>query len=230
VDNDESLMDQLGKVSIGEMTPQDNGGMKVSSEITAGEHFLLWFRSHDKFGLIHGMGFEDGAGFLKGPVMMPWDEWVARFAKRTGMSQSSISSMEAITVSEPTELAYSLLRDVLGEGNAWVFELPDFHYSGWPRFWELLSFALPGTARRKLFDPAFNDLMADYLKTRQTKYQTPAARRWLNLCFTAHTVGLVLLCVGISLRGAVFGVLMLAVPLGLRSCIKELWYSLFQRP
>jgi hypothetical protein len=58
-----------------------------------------------------------------------------------------------------------------------------------PRMWELFPYLLPKTTRLRVYEPAYNDILHDYLLSR--KYKTEGAKRWLTFCFCVRTVGLI---------------------------------------
>lgn len=64
--------------------------------------------------------------------------------------------------------------------------------SGWRLVWGLLGYCVPRKTREKIYTPAHNDLLLDFLETRQ--YCTKWSRRWLQFCFTFQTVVLMLAC------------------------------------
>ena len=62
-----------------------------------------------------------------------------------------------------------------------------------PRIWELFAFVLPKKFRERVYEPAHQELLEDYLLVRQ-KYRTKGARRWLAFCFCWRTFWLVVQC------------------------------------
>jgi len=69
---------------------------------------------------------------------------------------------------------------------------------GLPRFWRLFSYLLSRKSREELFEPAYNDMLQDYLETRG-QYRTKWAKRWLKLVFTLKTVSMVCGCMRAAL-------------------------------
>ncbi|HEY5503656.1 MAG TPA: hypothetical protein VIK28_00750 [Sedimentisphaerales bacterium] len=63
------------------------------------------------------------------------------------------------------------------------------YYQKFLNFWELFPFILPAKTRREVYEPAYNDLLADYDKALQ--FKSPWARRWLTFCFTCRTIFMV---------------------------------------
>jgi hypothetical protein len=81
-----------------------------------------------------------------------------------------------------------------------------------PRFWRLFSYCLPRPVRDRYFEPAYNDLLQDYLETRGT-YRTIWAKRWLKFYYTLHTVRLVGGCLwGWLVNDKLFGLLCRLLP------------------
>ena len=60
------------------------------------------------------------------------------------------------------------------------------------RIWELFPFILPSKTKREVYEPAYNDLLADYLKV--SSIESTWANRWLALCFTFRTAYMVAQC------------------------------------
>ena len=65
------------------------------------------------------------------------------------------------------------------------------------RFWELFSFMLPPKLRREVYEPAYNDLLADFLIA--LRYRSKWAKRWLWLCFRARTGYMVAECIRVCI-------------------------------
>jgi hypothetical protein len=63
---------------------------------------------------------------------------------------------------------------------------------GWPRLWDLLQYCLSRKAREQIYEPAYNELLEDYLESR--KYRTKWARRWVYFAFTLRTLLLMADC------------------------------------
>ena len=61
-----------------------------------------------------------------------------------------------------------------------------------PRIWLLFSFALTKQARERVFEPACNDMLEQYMLSR--RYRTRLARAWLTFAFTVRTMLMVLDC------------------------------------
>jgi hypothetical protein len=55
-----------------------------------------------------------------------------------------------------------------------------------PRVWSLFAYLLPRAVRERVYEPAHQELLEDYLTARRS-YRTKRARRWLTLCFTVRT-------------------------------------------
>ena len=83
------------------------------------------------------------------------------------------------------------------------------------RFWRLFSYILPRSTRERVFEPAFQDLQADYLETRG-KYRTAWAKRWLRFCFGVRTVLMVGGCLRAWVQDAIVSWLMSFVPAEVR--------------
>ena len=57
------------------------------------------------------------------------------------------------------------------------------------RFWELSAWILPPETRRRVFEPAFEDLKQEHSKARK-KYRGKWQRRWLWFCFNLNSLRL----------------------------------------
>lgn len=64
---------------------------------------------------------------------------------------------------------------------------------GLPRYWKLFSYILPHNTRKRVFEPAYQEMFEDYLETRG-KYRTKWAKRWLAFTYTVRTAFMVLDC------------------------------------
>ena len=100
--------------------------------------------------------------------------------------------------------------------------------TGFPRFWELFGFLLPRRARQRFFTPAHHALLEDYLATREKRFRTPWARRWLNFCFTFHTFLLVLQCCKEIVCGGALAMLLYLTPPAVKEWCREFWFDLFR--
>src|SRR6266545_2161218 len=75
-----------------------------------------------------------------------------------------------------------------GEGHASALNVSEVEPAGkLPRFWRLFSYLLPRKTRERVFEPAYQELLEDYLTT-HGKYRTKWAKRWLTFCYTFRTV------------------------------------------
>ena len=63
---------------------------------------------------------------------------------------------------------------------------------GFCRFWHLFQFSLPKKLRDEVYTPGHNELLADYIETRQ--FCSPAGQHWLMLCFVLRTSLLIIDC------------------------------------
>jgi hypothetical protein len=86
-----------------------------------------------------------------------------------------------------------------------------------PRLWRLFSYVLPRKTRRDVFEPLYNEMLADYLEAR--RYRGKWARRWLKVCFTLKTVAMVAGCFRAMVSDKLLSAVLALVPKGLR----ELW-------
>lgn len=66
------------------------------------------------------------------------------------------------------------------------------------QFWLLFRFALPGRVQRECFEPAFNDLLVDYVRAR--KFRGTLARRWIAFAFTLRTLFMVADCLRVLVQ------------------------------
>jgi len=100
--------------------------------------------------------------------------------------------------------------------------------TGFPRFWELFGFLLSRRTRERIFEPAYHDLLSRYMLSRQKRFRTPWARRWLNFCFTFRTLLLVLQCCKVTFCGGALAVLLFLVPPAVKEWCREFWFNLFR--
>lgn len=85
-------------------------------------------------------------------------------------------------------------------------KLPNF-----PRCWDLFQFFLSPRTRRRIFDPAHNDLKADFLAA-AARVRGQWSRRWLILCFVYRTLILIVDCVRVSGVDRLIGLICWALP------------------
>src|ERR1051325_11158056 len=82
----------------------------------------------------------------------------------------------------------------------------------------LLSHALPRKTRETIFEPAFNDDLADLLRNRRI-YRSRVARAWLDFWFFTHELFQIANCCWVSLGSKLRKVLEIVLP--------DLWKRLF---
>jgi hypothetical protein len=104
---------------------------------------------------------------------------------------------------------------------------PPIVLKGFPGFWELFGYLLDRQTRERVFDPAFHDLMADYLRTRSATYRGPIATGWLLFAFTFRTAMLVVQSLRAIFGAAVLAFLTSLIPQGIRQRIWDWWQSGF---
>jgi hypothetical protein len=92
-----------------------------------------------------------------------------------------------------------------------------------PRMWDLFSYLLPRQTRERVFEPARQELLEDYLTS--SSYRTPWARRWLTLCFTFRTALMVADCIRVMLISPVGLFLLWLVPTVVRRWWWLLWWK-----
>jgi len=100
----------------------------------------------------------------------------------------SISMFEDLLAETLRRLGYDV-RSCLVHGQL----VANVQRSGPPRFWKLFSYVFSHRIRSRIFEPALNEMIEDYLLARQD-YRTQWARRWLNFCFTFRMALTVLEC------------------------------------
>src|SRR5262249_30769743 len=98
------------------------------------------------------------------------------------------------------------MKDVAAPVTEWqsitssTLELNACHHSlrGLPRLWRLFSYILPKPTRDRVFEPAYQETLEDYIAIR-SKYHTEREKQWLAVCFTWHTAWMVVECVAAML-------------------------------
>jgi hypothetical protein len=83
------------------------------------------------------------------------------------------------------------------------------------RFLDLFSYLLPRKTRERVFEPAREELLEDYL-TSYSHYRTLWARRWLTFCFTFRTAWMVADCIRVMLISPLGRFLLLLIPAAVR--------------
>jgi hypothetical protein len=150
-------------------------------------------------------------------VLLEWHTWLSLIGRAAENEFTPRSDHVTILDHWPEDiLAFS---EVMSHG---IIISTVEHDTGWPRFWELLRFFLGRRLREQVFEPAFNDLLADHLTTRAVRFQSPWARRWITFCFGARTAWLILECAAVGLRGTVG---LFIVPQSVRDAVREWWFN-----
>jgi hypothetical protein len=228
VDDNNDAFGCLGSIIV----PSDNGEGKIAIHCRMDRDGSIFFGVRDKdydgtecFTMSHGFMISDDEILMR-CLTIDWQTWVEHLARHMRISEESAAELDSFVIANPTQLAYEVVREAFGPEGAELFVDPAAKRTGWPRLWELLGYALPRRTRERLFAPSFADLMRDYMTTRQAKYQTRGARLWLNTCFTIHTGGLILLCIGIAIRSAAIVTLLLLIPQGIRERVWDWWCHL----
>jgi len=83
------------------------------------------------------------------------------------------------------------------------------------RAWDLIGYLLSPKTRRDCYEPAVEDLKADYLKA-WAKHTSPWARRWVWFCLAFRTAKALLECTRMDLIGSVAAL----IPQALRTAWK----------
>jgi hypothetical protein len=91
-----------------------------------------------------------------------------------------------------------------------------------PRLWALFGFCLRKKTRERIFEPALQDLLTQYLKAQQ--FSGRAERCWLTFCFTFRTISLISSCYKVVTSATAITVFMRFLPSG----VKEWLFSLFR--
>jgi hypothetical protein len=79
------------------------------------------------------------------------------------------------------------------------------HSPSIPRMWRLFSYILPHRTREQVFEPAYSELLDDYLTT--WKEQSKWAQRWLTVAYTWRTFVMVADCLAAASRDRAFRLL-----------------------
>jgi hypothetical protein len=64
--------------------------------------------------------------------------------------------------------------------------MPAISPPSFPRIWALFAYLLPREIRERVYEPAHQELLEDYLEARR-RFRTKGACRWLTFCFTVRT-------------------------------------------
>ena len=81
--------------------------------------------------------------------------------------------------------------------------------------WEIFGFILPDKIQRDAFDPAFNNMLEDYLRARKSRGKW--ARRWIDFAFTLCAIFIVADCFRVLLQSGVGRILLGLLPEHLRN-------------
>ena len=95
---------------------------------------------------------------------------------------------------------------------------PYLSFSSFVKFCRVFSYILPPKTREEVFEPAFNDLLADILKAKR-RHRSKLARRWLNTCFVIQVIFMVPNCILVRLGAKTRKAIAVVLP--------ELWRRFF---
>lgn len=123
--------------------------------------------------------------------------WSVRTLKRIVRNITAVRNYLVHQVPIPTEL-----RPSVNAEHAFLSRVPSL--------WELFSFILPGKVRREAFDPAFNDMLKDYVRAR--KFRGKWTLRWLAFAFTVRSLLMVLDCFRVMLQSGAGKILLNFLP------------------
>ena len=97
-----------------------------------------------------------------------------------------------------------------------------------PRYWELLGFAMSRKTRERVFEPAYNDLLAQHAKAVEQRFNKPWTLRWLSFCFAVESIRLVFQCLRVRSCALLGYVALKCLPAGLKDAVREFWLSLLR--
>lgn len=90
----------------------------------------------------------------------------------------------------------------------------------WPRIWDLAQYFLPKKIRERVYEPAHQEMLEDYLES-QEKCDTRLSKQWINLCFVFRGTILLLDCWRALMTDKSIRLLLKLLP----SQIREWWTS-----
>jgi hypothetical protein len=93
----------------------------------------------------------------------------------------------------------------------WIHWLDWLGKIDFPKGWRLFSYVLPRPLREKVFEPAYNDLVQDFVLTRR-KYRNKWVKRWLGLCYTFRTMLMVADCCRVGSLGKIVDLIAKLIP------------------
>ena len=101
-------------------------------------------------------------------------------------NEITLSAMKTVLKRTHPDLDETGLQEALADPKVSRLVLEINADPGFPRVWKLLAFALPREVRTRVFEPAHQELLEDYLVARG-RYRAKWSRRWLIFCFTVRT-------------------------------------------
>jgi hypothetical protein len=81
-------------------------------------------------------------------------------------------------------------------------------------FWEFFQYLLPRKARYEAFEPAYNDLKADYLIS--LRHSSKWAKRWFCFCFICQTTYMIAECFRVFFGSKLKAISFILIPEGIR--------------
>jgi hypothetical protein len=133
----------------------------------------------------------------------------------------TVSAVKTVLMRNRPDLDELALRTTLAEPKVARIVAEVDSDPGFPRVWKLFAFALPREIRTRVFEPAHQELLEDYIIA-QGLYQAKWPRRWLILCFSIRTILMVL----DSLR-AMLGAKLLKLAIWTARCSAERLFEAF---
>lgn len=153
------------------------------------------------------------------------EEWVEqRVDQRNGQVSDSemlqfvleASVLFAPRLSDAPALAEKVARNVARRRKRKLHIIRRF-----PAWWELFRYVLPKNVETQVFDPTYNDLLADYLSASH-HFKHGGRRKWLTFCFGFRTIVMFLECLRVFVTDRTIGHLTRLGPHFLKSAWKAL--------
>lgn len=92
--------------------------------------------------------------------------------------------------------------------------------------WQLFSFLLSQKIRERVFEPAFEDALQQYVRSRLPEFQSKWQQRWITACFVVKSILLVFDSCRVASIAATLGALLWLVPPAIKERIIELWHNI----
>jgi hypothetical protein len=136
----------------------------------------------------------------------------------SGSASIKFTATGVLTAIEPLKVEVSIVQPTI------EIRKPAAKLWAFPRFWDVLIYALPMEARQGYWADYHQALSKTYAQALQENLDRPLFRLYLNSCFVLHTVVGLIGTYGVAIRSAI---ICMVLPKGAREMIRAIWEHFF---